>query len=193
MNMTTPEKVLIHENLADQARIRQDIEARLLILNQLQGLEKDEITLNTASQEAIEKHIHKRLLQENELFRKLNDSGIEGTKATLSPELTKLRFSLEAWRAVKMPFRGQDKFESLVFENGSWKVDEDQLERLFEAQKIKVYASGKQLEKFRKAEEMIELFKFFNIPWNHLTTPILGKIINANGYGISPRWQYFQE
>lgn len=187
----TAERLLIYSNDQEINRLTSEIQERARMLNSIakHGLSQEEIKNTTSSKFSIEQYVENQLLRENKEYARMKKAGIQGVTATLSNELQNLRDSLFRWESLK----GGDKFRGLTFEN-TWKVDSAQLEREFEMKGQKIYVSGEQLEKYRKAEQLITLLNSFKIEWNHISNaPSLSRIIIATGHGISVNWRYFRE
>lgn len=187
------ERLLIFSNDPEINRITSEVQHRASLLNTLHqaGLSKQDIQTITQSPSTIEEHILKVQLSENKELAKLHRAGIK-VGADLPAPLEKLSYQLKAWYTYSMPNRGADKFQNLVYTD-SWQPDIERLELEFQMKQLKVYVEGEQLERYRKAEQLCELLKVFDIPWNHLAqSSALSRILEINGHGIKPRWTYFR-
>lgn len=192
LTMGATERLLIFQQEGEIHRITNQIQERAGMLNDIvkHGLSPDEIKNITSSKFSIEQYVENELLIENKEYARMKKAGIQGVTATLSNLLRNLKESLLRWESLK----GGDKFRGLTFENNTWKVDNEYLEREFEMKGLKIYVEGEQLKTFRKIEQLAELLKHFNVPWNHITaSSVLSRIIQANGQEVIPRWQYFRD
>lgn len=188
----TAERLLIYSNDQEINRLTSEVQERARMLNEIlkHGLSQEEIKNITSSKFSIEQYVENQLLRENKEYARMKKAGIQGVTATLSNELQSLKDSLLQWLNIK----AADKYRFLKEEDNTWKVDEERLQHEFEMRNVRVYVEGEQLEKWRKAEQLTELLKFFNIPWTHLVqSSALTKLLDINGLRTIPRWQYFQD
>jgi len=184
------EKLLIHTFTQEVERVSSEAQERMGLINSI-ALPKDELLLVAASLADIEAYIEARVIAENKELARLFSAGIKlsSLKYTTPPRLAELKNLLTRFQAIKA-----GHFEHLRFNTDSdkWEVDTEAMELYFEQRKLKVWVEGEQLERYRKVEQLIELFRFFNIPWHQISeSPSLSKVVLATGQGISVRWQHF--
>lgn len=191
----TEERILVYENLKEIERITGELKNRLLILNKLNagGLSPNEIKTFTASQAAIDRYIFDLQLKNNKELSKLHKAGIR-VPADLPDGLQQLKYSLSAWLNHRMDFSGSNKFSGLLHDGTHWQIDNEQLERHFQARGIKVWIEGDQLAEYHDYQALCDILtrrgmyhgQVFQSQW-------LKERIENTADGLKVRGAYFRK
>lgn len=193
------EKLLIFENHQEINRVRQEIESRRTLLNQIakHGLSPDIIEQVTQSKNAIDDHIFKEQIKVNRELKKQYTAGGKNLQDAyeLPENLKSLKYALLAWHSYQSPQgRHGDKFLFLTFDD-QWRINETALENYLIGFKYKVYLHTEDeiseynylkdlclyLEKKRASNNQIFSNSFFN-----------DRIQCVGPSKFIPKWQYFK-
>lgn len=193
------EKLLIFENFQEIEKIRQEIQSRASLLNNIfaHGVTIDQVKQTTASKASIDDFLFREQLKVNKELRKQYDAGKKNLldEYELPKNLQDLKYALLAWHSYQPPNgRHSDKFQFLTF-NRQWQVNEQALENYFTQSQMKVYVEGGKLAEFREIEMICAYFEKNRMPSNqiHESSFLWSRIEPVGREKFKPRWQWFRE
>lgn len=192
---TLDEKLLIHENTAEIARIRGEIESRAALLNEIlnHGVGKDELPKITASKSTIDEFIFQAQLKINKVLLEQYKAGKKNLKEEyeLPQNLQTLSDLLQGWHSYPGG-RHFDKYQHLVFTD-SWKVDTAELESFFIKSNLKVFVESELLAEWKDVQRLCEISMRYEMPVVEIkNSAFLNKRIEPYGRNLfRPRWTYW--
>lgn len=192
------EKLLIFENLQEIQKIRQEVESRLSLLNNISrhGLTADQIKTVTTSKATIDDFIFQEQLKINDELRKQFEAGKKNLKDEyeLPKNLQDLKYALLAWHSYSPPDgRYGDKFKDLILTD-SWSVNQSRLENYFVAKNWKFYLqTNEEISEYNFLKSWCFYFEKMKAPNNQIAgnSFFRDRIICVSAHKFEPNYRYF--
>lgn len=176
--METPEglkSVLIHADDHEIAKLTTEARTRQNLLNSIIELGFPVSDIHTiSSKDAISEVLFQRMLTTNKTMAKEHVAGKKKQHLMeayqLPAELFSLKGALEDWMNYPTMSRGYDKYTHLVLVNGRYQLNPESLERELESKRLKVYATGENIDRIERLETLSNILEAENAYWPELVS-----------------------
>lgn len=165
--------MLIHADDHEIAKLTSEARTRQNLLNSILelGFHIDDIH-KVSSKDAINEILFRKMLTENRAMAKEHAAGKKKQHLMeayqLPGELYSLKDALEDWINYPTMSRGYDKFTHLVLVNNRYQLSPESLEREFDSKRLKVYATGQNIDRIQRLEALSNILEVENAYWPEL-------------------------